>query len=154
MGTKLLASAVAKDYKEEISTFLSNLPSDTSAPLLVGLLATSDPAAAQYAEWTKKAFEADGLRYETRVMDPIDVEAALASANDDPDVHGIIVYYPIFGATPSYSGTSQDDYLRDSICPSKDVEGLCHQVSDERKGDDGKEKEKEEEEDEEEEEED
>jgi methylenetetrahydrofolate dehydrogenase (NAD+) len=126
MGKKLLASTVAADYKEEITGFLQALPSNTQPPLLVGLLATSDPAAAQYAEWTKKAFEADGLRYETRTVDPIDVESALTNLNEDPDVHGIIVYYPIFGATPSYSGSSQDDYLRDSIAPSKDVEGLCH----------------------------
>ncbi|GMI43958.1 hypothetical protein TeGR_g13566 [Tetraparma gracilis] len=126
MGKKLLASKIALEYKEEIRSFLTSLPPGTSAPLLVGILATTDPAAAQYAEWTKKAFEADGLRYETRVCDAIDVESALRAANEDPDVHGIIVYYPIFGMTPSYSGSSQDDYLRDSISPSKDVEGLCH----------------------------
>ena len=59
-------------------------------------------------------------------MDPLDVETALADLNADPGVHGIIVYYPIFGMTPSYSGSSHDDYLRDSISPAKDVEGLCH----------------------------
>merc|ERR1719446_1099600 len=58
--------------------------------------------------------------------DPIDVERALMDANDDPRVHGIIVYYPIFGQEESFSGASQDDYLRDSVSHKCDVEGLCH----------------------------
>ena len=99
----------------------------SEAPLLVGLLANNDPAAKQYAEWTGKACRADGLRYELReIADPIDVEAALEEANNDPKVHGIIVYYPIFGQVESFSGASQDDYLRDSISYKCDVEGLCH----------------------------
>lgn len=60
------------------------------------------------------------------IDDPIDVEAALNEANNDPKVHGIIVYYPIFGQVESFSGSSQDDYLRDSISYKCDVEGLCH----------------------------
>jgi methylenetetrahydrofolate dehydrogenase (NAD+) len=100
---------------------------NSEAPLLVGLLANKDPAAVQYAEWTGKACRADGLRYELRVIDdPIDVENALLNANDDPRVHGIIVYYPIFGTEESFSGASQDDYLRDSVSVKCDVEGLCH----------------------------
>jgi len=89
-------------------------------------LANKDPAARQYAEWTGKACQSDGLRYELRtVEDPIDVEAALMDANEDPRVHGIIVYYPIFGQQESFSGASQDDYLRDSVSHKCDVEGLC-----------------------------
>lgn len=95
--------------------------------MLVGLLANKDPAAKKYAEWTGKACRNDGLRYELRTVDdPIDVERALIDANDDPRVHGIIVYYPIFGQEESFSGASQDDYLRDSVSHKCDVEGLCH----------------------------
>jgi methylenetetrahydrofolate dehydrogenase (NAD+) len=104
------------------------ISSATEPPLLVGLLANKDPAAQKYAEWTGKACQNDGLRYELRTIDdPINVEAALLDANDDPRVHGIIVYYPIFGQEESFSGASQDDYLRDSISHKCDVEGLCHQ---------------------------
>ena len=93
----------------------------------MGLLANKDPAAKKYADWTGKACRADGLRYELRILDdPIDVEAALIDANNDPRVHGIIVYYPIFGQEESFSGASQDDYLRDSVSFKCDVEGLCH----------------------------
>lgn len=94
---------------------------------MVGLLANKDPAAKQYAEWTGKACRADGLRYELRTLDDaIDVERALIDANEDPRVHGIIVYYPIFGQEESFSGASQDDYLRDTVSHKCDVEGLCH----------------------------
>lgn len=48
------------------------------------------------------------------------------AANDDPRVHGILVYYPIFGQEETFSGASQDDYLRDSVSYKCDVEGLCH----------------------------
>jgi methylenetetrahydrofolate dehydrogenase (NAD+) len=33
---------------------------------------------------------------------------------------------PVFGSELSFNGGSMDDYLRDSISPEKDVEGLCH----------------------------
>ena len=91
-------------------------------------MANDDPAAKQYAEWTGRACRADGIRYEIRTIDdPIHVEQALQQANDDPKVHGIIVYYPIFGQEKeSYSGTSQDDYIRDTVSFQCDVEGLCH----------------------------
>jgi methylenetetrahydrofolate dehydrogenase (NAD+) len=107
---------------------VSNVIFYIEAPLLVGLLANNDPAAKQYAEWTGKACRADGIRYEIRTIDdPLQVERALRSANDDPSVHGIIVYYPIFGQDKeSYSGTSQDDFIRDTVSFQCDVEGLCH----------------------------
>jgi methylenetetrahydrofolate dehydrogenase (NAD+) len=99
----------------------------TEPPLLVGLLANDDPAARQYAEWTARACRADGLRYELRHIDnPIFVEEALVAANADPAVHGIIIYYPIFGTKESFSGVSHDDYLRDTVSYQCDVEGLCH----------------------------
>lgn len=36
------------------------------------------------------------------------------------------MYYPIFGQVESFSGASQDDYLRDTVSFKCDVEGLCH----------------------------
>ena len=47
-------------------------------------------------------------------------------ANVDPAVHGIMIYYPCFGAQPSFYGGNMDDYLRDRVSVEKDVEGLCH----------------------------
>mmetsp|Transcript_16104 Transcript_16104/g.26160 ORF Transcript_16104/g.26160 Transcript_16104/m.26160 type:complete len:372 (+) Transcript_16104:61-1176(+) len=127
-GVKLDASLVAQPFREEIKAKVQAMKqAGMEPPLLVGLLANKDPAARKYAEWTGKACRADGLRYELRTLDdPIDVEAALIDANEDPRVHGIIVYYPIFGQEESFSGASQDDYLRDTVSYKCDVEGLCH----------------------------
>lgn len=127
-GIKVDAAVVAKPFRSEIQKKVQAWKAEgVDAPLLVGLLANQDPAAQKYAEWTGKACRNDGLRYELRtVEDPIDMEAMLLDANDDPRVHGIIVYYPIFGQAESFSGASQDDYLRDTVSYKCDVEGLCH----------------------------
>lgn len=127
-GVKVDVGDVAKPFRDEIKEKVKALVKEgVEAPLLVGLLANKDPYARKYAEWTGKACRADGLRYDLRVLDdPIDVEAALIDANDDPRVHGIIVYYPTFGQEESFSGESQDDYLRDTVSHKCDVEGLCH----------------------------
>ncbi|GKY94883.1 hypothetical protein MPSEU_000453200 [Mayamaea pseudoterrestris] len=127
-GIKVDAGVVAKSFRDEIKAKVAELHRQgIEAPLLVGLLANKDPAAVKYAEWTGKACQADGLRYELRRLnDAIDVENALLDANNDPRVHGVIVYYPIFGQEESFSGASQDDYLRDSVDFRCDVEGLCH----------------------------
>ncbi|CAM9542170.1 unnamed protein product [Ascophyllum nodosum] len=37
-----------------------------------------------------------------------------------------MIYYPVFGAFPSFFGGSMDDYLRDTVSVRKDVEGLCN----------------------------
>lgn len=54
-------------------------------------------AAVKYAEWTGKACEADGIRYELRKCAKEDLEDRLDEANKDASVHGIMIYYPIFG---------------------------------------------------------
>lgn len=122
--TRINITLMKKRLPSHMYIFISYI----EAPLLVGLLANHDPAAKQYAEWTGRACRADGIRYEIRTIDdPIHVEMALQQVNDDPHVHGIIVYYPIFGQDKeSYSGTSQDDYIRDTVSFQCDVEGLCH----------------------------
>ena len=127
-GIKVDAAVVAKPFRDEIQRKVQAWKeAGVEAPLLVGLLANNDPAAKKYAEWTGKACRNDGLRYELRtVQDPSDMETTLLDANDDPRVHGIIVYYPIFGQEESFSGVSHDDYLRDTVSYKCDVEGLCH----------------------------
>lgn len=63
-----------------------------------------------------------GIRYELREVEKDDLLEALESANHDPEVHGIIVYYPCFGIFPSFFGGTMDDFLRDTISIKKDVE--------------------------------
>lgn len=98
----------------------------SQGPKLIGFLANGDPAARKYAEWTAKAFQADNLRFELREVDEFDLERELEKANCDPEVNGIMIYYPVFGQRPSFHGGSHDDYLRDTVSCHKDVEGLNH----------------------------
>lgn len=126
---KVLADEVAAPFRQEIRDQVALLAAEGAggvAPKLVGFLANADPPSRKYAEWTAKAFEADGLRFELREVEESTLEAELDKANVEPDVHGVMIYYPIFGQRPSFHGGSHDDYLRDSISPYKDAEGLCH----------------------------
>lgn len=60
-----------------------------------------------------------GFRYSLREVSRDAIEEAILSANADPDVDGIIIYYPIFN-------NRQDQYLQQIVDVHKDVEGLSH----------------------------
>eukprot|EP00930_Biecheleria_cincta_P099056 TRINITY_DN90704_c0_g1_i1.p1 TRINITY_DN90704_c0_g1~~TRINITY_DN90704_c0_g1_i1.p1 ORF type:complete len:377 (+),score=85.24 TRINITY_DN90704_c0_g1_i1:25-1155(+) len=126
---KVLADEVAAPFRKEIRDQVALLATEGEAgvtPKLVGFLANADPPSRKYAEWTAKAFEADGLRFELREVEESLLEEQLEKANIEPDVHGVMIYYPVFGQRPSFHGGSHDDYIRDSVSPYKDAEGLCH----------------------------
>merc|ERR1719401_1326399 len=118
------ADEVAAAFKKEIQDSLACL--DGVRPKLVGLLANSDPGSKQYAEMTRRTLERDGFRFDLRVVDQENLESALGEANADDDVHGIMIYFPVFGAKPCFHGPNHDNFLRDCISPTKDVEGMCH----------------------------
>mmetsp|Transcript_46972 Transcript_46972/g.111815 ORF Transcript_46972/g.111815 Transcript_46972/m.111815 type:complete len:347 (-) Transcript_46972:182-1222(-) len=120
---KVLADEVATPFQKDLQAATAGLG---VRPKLVGFLANTDPAAQNYAKWTEKAFKRDGLDFELRIVAENDLEEALEQANVDDNVHGIMIYYPVFGQRPSFHGPSYDDYLRDTVSPFKDVEGLCH----------------------------
>ncbi|KAF1786633.1 Tetrahydrofolate dehydrogenase/cyclohydrolase, NAD(P)-binding domain [Phytophthora cactorum] len=106
-GVKLNAATIAEPFSLAVRQYIEQDMGGVG-PKLVGLLAHGDPAAKKYAEWTGKACARDGIRYELR------------EANHDPEVHGILVYYPCFGAFPSFYGGTMDDFLRDSISIKKE----------------------------------
>lgn len=122
---KVLAEEVANVFKEEIAISCKALPAGVR-PKLVGLLANADPASKQYAQMTARTLERDGMCFELREVEQDKLELALDEANADDDVHGIMIYFPVFGATPCFHGPHHDNFLRDCIAPSKDVEGMCH----------------------------
>jgi len=122
---KLLADEVAKPFREEIKEAVAKLEGGVG-PKLIGLLANGDPAARKYAEWTAKAFAADSLRFELRECEEMQLEDELEKANNEPGVDGVMIYYPVCGSKPTFHGGAYDDYLRDSVSPFKDVEGLNH----------------------------
>ena len=87
-------------------------------PKLIGLLANNDPAASKYAEWAGKSCNQSSLDFELRQVPRDNLEKAIKDANEDSNVSGILVYYPVFG-------DSRDQHLADLVDPRKDVEGLC-----------------------------
>ena len=45
------------------------------------------------AQWTGRACQKDGIAYELReYADAAELDSALKAANDDPDVHGGLIY--------------------------------------------------------------
>ncbi|CAK9088749.1 unnamed protein product [Durusdinium trenchii] len=121
---KVLADEVAAPFREEIREAVATMGG--VGPKLVGFLANTDPAAKKYAEWTGKAMSADNLRFELREVQESNLEEELEKANKEVGVDGIMIYYPVFGQRPSFHGGSHDDYLRDTVSPYKDAEGLNH----------------------------
>ncbi|WPK26047.1 hypothetical protein PUMCH_003392 [Australozyma saopauloensis] len=113
-GRTILASTIAKQYVDEITSEVAKLP---FKPKVVGFLGNSDPASKTYASWTGKTCESLGFEYELQEVDKYELEASIISANKDDNVHGIMVYFPVFG-------DKQDQYLQQLISPEKDVEGL------------------------------
>lgn len=105
---------LAAEFRSTLRAEIARLP----GPLcLVGFIAGEQRAARTYAEYTRKGCEDVGVQFELRSVERLEMEAAVKAGNDDPNVHGILVYYPVFG-------TEQDQYVRDSVDPMKDVEGL------------------------------
>ncbi|KAI8822198.1 uncharacterized protein EV422DRAFT_526013 [Fimicolochytrium jonesii] len=116
MSCKTISAAnVAESFISELKQQITALE---TKPLLVAFLANEDPAAAKYAEWSAKTCAETGLRFECRRCPRTELEDRLIEANEDKNVHGIMVYYPVFGGT-------QDGYIQNIVSPQKDVEGLC-----------------------------
>jgi methylenetetrahydrofolate dehydrogenase (NAD+) len=101
----VLAQTIAKKFIGEISGEVAQLP---KAPKLVGFLANDDPAAKMYADFTKKTSLECGFRFETREVKKEDLEEAIMEANADDDVHGIMVYFPVFGDRQVYLPSKVD----------------------------------------------
>lgn len=62
-----------------------------------------------------------GFKFDLRTVKKDDLEEEIMKANDDEDIDGIIVYYPIFPQNPSH-----DKYVQETVDLTKDVEGMRH----------------------------
>jgi len=120
---KIKSTEIAAPYCAQVRESVKQLG---FTPKLVAFLANDDAGARSYADWTAKTCARDGIAFELRQVHKLELESKLQEANEDKDVNGIMIYYPCFGAQPSFHGDSMDNYLRDEISLTKDVEGLCH----------------------------
>tara|TARA_B100001142_G_scaffold242003_1_gene241062 strand:+ start:1340 stop:2242 length:903 start_codon:yes stop_codon:yes gene_type:complete len=112
---------ISQHYKTEIIQTINNKYKE-DGPKLVGILANNDPASKQYAEWTRKSCTKDNIKYELYETKKGNIYNIIDEVNKDSTIHGVIIYYPVFN-------DDQDNQLRNSIIPEKDVEGLCETYS-------------------------
>ncbi len=76
-----------------------------------------DAASLKYAEWTRQTCTSTNIHYTLVKCTRLDLEERIIAANCNENVHGIIVYYPVFGG-------DRDRYLQNVVKREKDVEGL------------------------------
>lgn len=105
---------LSKQFQDTIRGKVEALPTRLR---IVGLLANQDEAARTYAAYTRKGCERVGIEFELREVPRLTLEDEIARINQDPEVHGVLIYYPIFGV-------ARDNYLKDLVDPRKDIEGL------------------------------
>jgi methylenetetrahydrofolate dehydrogenase (NADP+) / methenyltetrahydrofolate cyclohydrolase len=114
MATKIKASEIAGSYLDEVRSEVATL----SEPLrLVGILSSDAQASDVYANYAAQGCAKVGIEFERRRATPEGVSREIFRASEDPDVHGIIVFYPVFGG-------ARDRSLQNEVSPEKDVEGL------------------------------
>lgn len=109
---------IAAEIKEEVKTKLAKL--DTKLTLLV-IMVGDNPASKVYVENKEKACKKVGMLTKTLLFDSnipqrriID---AIKKANEDPQIHGILVQLPL----PAHL---DEVAIIDAIDPKKDVDGL------------------------------
>ncbi|KAF8680979.1 Tetrahydrofolate dehydrogenase/cyclohydrolase, catalytic domain [Rhizoctonia solani] len=125
MGKLVKADTIAAKFRTEIEQAISGSSARARKPRLLGILSTSSAPSRSYAQFTKKTCEAIGIDFVLKEVggaveggvDGEGAEEAIIEANEDRNIEGIMVYYPIFGG-------SQDHYLQQVVSPFKDVEGL------------------------------
>jgi methylenetetrahydrofolate dehydrogenase (NADP+) / methenyltetrahydrofolate cyclohydrolase len=111
------AQALAQPFLARIRDQVQGLPGELR---LVGVLATDKHAAGTYSDYARRGCEDVGITYQVRRVQPEEVSGELFRLNEDPGVHGVLVFYPIFGG-------ARDRSLQNEIDPHKDVEGLHSQ---------------------------
>ena len=103
-GILLNAEVVAAPFRAEVQGALSQLQERVK---LVGILSTSSPPSRFYAEFTRKTCQGLGIDFALKEVgaaiagsgleDGDGVEEAIIEANNDASIHGILVYFPIYG---------------------------------------------------------
>lgn len=80
-----------------------------------GLIATNDRPSLEYAYATQRKFAEVGINYELLQVERLGLESTILESNEDPGIHGVFTYYPVFH-------NEQDSYLRNLVDYRKDIE--------------------------------
>jgi len=105
-------SKLANKYFLEAALSAKDL---AEVPNVLALIASDDEPSLAYARATRQRFVQAGFKYELRNVNRLELEQEILRANDDPEIHGIFIYYPIFA-------NRQDDFLRNQVHYTKDIE--------------------------------
>ena len=105
-------SSISTRYVEESKAAVRALGENIH---IVGFIASDDKPSVAYANATRGTFEKAGFNYELRRVQRLALEDEIHRANDDPQVHGIFIYFPIFN-------NQEDNYLRNLVHYTKDIE--------------------------------
>ncbi|ELU45687.1 methylenetetrahydrofolate dehydrogenase [Rhizoctonia solani AG-1 IA] len=139
MGKLVKADTIAaKVFRTEIEQAISGSSARARKPRLLGILSTSSAPSRSYAQFTKKTCEAIGIDFVLKEVggaveggvDGEGAEEAIIEANEDRNIDGIMVYYPIFGGSQfRLSRTSKDftggvAYLKASFIRPQTLVGL------------------------------
>ena len=116
-----LGGGVARVDVEPIAAkFLAEVRAEVralGAVRLVGVLANDQRASRVYSDYAAKGCEAAGIDYAAVEVPAAEAVAEIRRQNQDPETHGILVFYPVFGG-------DADRALQNEVDPHKDVEGL------------------------------
>ncbi len=114
---KALAEKIRADHAADVDL----LHRTGRRPHLVAIQVGDDLATAAYVRGQRRGADAWRIGYEVRMLPATateaDVRAAIAAANEDPSVTGVLLQLPV---PPPLDGRA----LQREIAPSKDVEGV------------------------------
>ena len=105
---------IASNFRQTVKAEITRNKFDIR---IIGFLVSDDPASEVYANYTKEACRDVGIQFHLNKITHEHIAQQMENANRDKEVHGIFVYYPIYG-------DKRDDQIKDRISHTKDVEGL------------------------------
>lgn len=108
------AAKIAEPFHAQLKAGIARLG---FAPVLRSILANTDPSAKEYADWTAKTASGIGFKFELQQVSKDRLADAIAEANSDPSVNGIMNYWPVFDV-------EEDKRLQQTVVAYKDVEGF------------------------------
>jgi methylenetetrahydrofolate dehydrogenase (NAD+) len=103
---------IAKKYLLQLKESVARLGKNM---YVVGFIASDDQPSLSYANATRKVFTDAGFNYDLRRVKRLELEIEIIKANEDKEVHGIFIYFPVFS-------NQEDDYLRNLVHYTKDIE--------------------------------
>ena len=103
---------IAKKYLLQLKESVARLGKNMH---IVGFIASDDQPSLSYANATRKVFTDAGFNYDLRRVKRLELEIEIIKANEDKEVHGIFIYFPVFS-------NQEDDYLRNLVHYTKDIE--------------------------------